>query len=51
MCYAKLGDIAEANRWAREAMPQPGPKREEWAQRMLGIIDAQLAELEGLQQP
>ena len=25
MCYAKLGNIPEANRWAREAMPEPGP--------------------------
>ena len=40
MCYAKLASqsnvlrrdayIEEANKWAPEAMPQPGPRREEW---------------------
>ena len=45
MCYAKLGNIAEANRWASEAMPDPGPKRDEWARRMLALIDGRLAEL------
>merc|ERR1711908_5248 len=49
MCYAKLASqsnvlnrdayIAEANKWALEAMPQPGPQRSEWVQRMLARVD------------
>ena len=45
MCYAKLGNAREANRWASEAMPQPGPEREKWVESMLQIMDAKLAEL------
>ena len=61
MCYAKLageanvvrkaGLIEEANRWAGEAMPQPGPQREAWVERMLGLMDARLAELEAIAEP
>ena len=56
MCYAKLAEasnsinrgkfIEEANKWAAEAMPQPGKNREVWCERMLGLMDAKLAELE-----
>jgi hypothetical protein len=56
MCYAKLAEKAnsirqqplvdEANRWANEAMPQPGKQREDWVQRMLVLMDAKLAELD-----
>jgi len=53
MCYVKLAERAnqqslvdEANRWASEAMPQPGKQREEWVQRMLLLMDAKLAELD-----
>ena len=55
MCYVKLANqanalrrdplIEEANRWAKEAMPQPGPERKEWVERMVESIDAKLAEL------
>jgi len=55
MCYGKLAEgasvlrrddlVAEANRWAAQAMPQHGPKREEWVTRMLLLIDAKLEEL------
>ena len=55
MCYVKLAEEAnvlrqgefaqEANKWAKEAMPQPGPEREKWVQRMLQSIDAKLAEI------
>jgi len=55
MCYAKLAEeapvlrrsdlVAEANRWAAEAMPQPGPEREEWVARMLLLMDTKLEEL------
>ena len=56
MCYTKLAEqansirrqslVAEANRWANEAMPQPGKQRDDWVQRMLLLIDARLAELD-----
>jgi len=55
MCYAKLAEeapvlrrsdlVAEANRWAAEAMPQPGSEREEWVARMLVLMDTKLDEL------
>jgi len=55
MCYAKLAGqapalrrsdfVKEANRWAEEAMPQPGPEREEWVKRMLLLMDTKLDEL------
>ena len=55
MCYAKLASqsnvlrrdayIEEANKWALEAMPQPGPRREEWVKLMLERVDAKLDEL------
>lgn len=48
MCYAKLGNVPEANQWASEAMPLPGPKREQWVQRMLEKMDAKLEELTDL---
>lgn len=46
MCYAKLGDAKKANEWAVEAMPRPGPEREQWVERMVETLDAKLAELE-----
>lgn len=46
MCYVKLGDTESANEWAAEAMPQLGPKREKWVERMVNAIDAKLAELD-----
>ena len=55
MCYVKLAEeasslrrgefVAEANKWAAEAMPQPGPKREEWAKRMVSKLDERLESL------
>ena len=55
MCYAKLAEqanamrrdalVAEANKWAAQAMPPPGPRREEWVKRNLEIMDAKLDEL------
>jgi len=45
MCHAKLGDVAEANRWASEAMPRPGDGRKAWVKRMVGLLDERLAEL------
>ena len=55
MCYAKLAEqanalrrdalVAEANKWAAQAMPPPGPRREEWVTRNLEIMDAKLDEL------
>ena len=55
MCYAQLAEgasvlrkdslVAEAKRWAAEAMPQPGPQRDEWVKRMVAVLDAKLAEL------
>jgi len=55
MCYAKLSEeanvlrrgdlVAEANRWAKEAMPQPGPRRKEWVQNMVTKLDAKLTGL------
>ena len=55
MCYAKLAEeapvlqrstlVAEASRWAAEAMPQLGPQRDKWVERMLLLMDTKLAEL------
>eukprot|EP00320_Phaeocystis_rex_P006868 CAMPEP_0119091124 /NCGR_PEP_ID=MMETSP1178-20130426/155236_1 /TAXON_ID=33656 /ORGANISM="unid sp, Strain CCMP2000" /LENGTH=235 /DNA_ID=CAMNT_0007074601 /DNA_START=10 /DNA_END=717 /DNA_ORIENTATION=+ len=55
MCYARLAEqapvlrrgalVAEANRWAAEAMPQPGRERDVWVARMLQLMDTKLAEL------
>ena len=54
MCYARLAEaspeqrssnVAEAKRWAADAMPQPGPPRNEWVRRMLALMDTKLAEL------
>ena len=30
MVYAHIGNTEEANRWARQAMPPPGPDRQLW---------------------
>ena len=46
MCYAKLGDIEQAQYWSTQAMPQPGPKREIWVERMVQTMDSKLAELD-----
>ena len=43
--------VAEANKWATEAMPQPGPKREAWVERMLLLLDAKLDELAEISGP
>ena len=58
MCYAKLAEqanayrrdplLAEAEKWAGEAMPPPGPRRDEWVKRMLQVMDAKLDELKEL---
>ena len=48
MCYAKLGDMEEARKWASEAMPQPGPKRDDWIERMLKVMDERMTELDEL---
>ena len=55
MCYAKLAQqsnvinaepyVVEANKWAKEAMPQPGKDREEWVERMLQKMDDRIEEL------
>ena len=46
MCYAKLGDMEQARVWAEEAMPQLGPKRDAWCERMVKAMDERLAELD-----
>lgn len=48
MCYARLGNTEEANKWVSQAMPQPGPGRDEWVQRMLDAMDERLAELDDI---
>jgi hypothetical protein len=59
MCYAKLAQqsnvinaepyVVEANKWAKEAMPQPGKDREEWVERMLKKMDDRLEELKEME--
>ena len=34
------------NRWARRAIPPPGPDRQGWVSRMLTLLDARLAGLQ-----
>lgn len=48
MCYAKLGNMDEAQRWANEAMPQPGSQRESWVERQIATIDEKLAEIDAM---
>ena len=49
MCYARLGDAANADKWKEEIMPPAASnEREAWVQRMLMVVDANLAELDEL---
>ena len=49
MCYSRLGDAANADKWKAEIMPPAASNaREAWVQRMLMVVDARLAELDEL---
>jgi hypothetical protein len=48
-CYVKLEKQGKAQRFAEDALPQPGPKRQLWVERMLVEVDTKLAALEGFQ--
>ncbi len=46
MVYAQMGNKDDAKRWARHAIPPPGPDRQGWVSRMLTLLDARLAGLQ-----